>query len=203
MLRMYLYSATLESFTWGLSIPQTETGIFWHQAHKVKIVFNSGVAKETYMRMDGEAWLQPLQDVKKPTYLRLHNLDNRLSWPPRGALQSRIRMHLLLYLVMKLEHRRRLKWARKGRIRWQLAGDHHRCLLPPLTMTKWNGNLVQQGHSTPALTLFESWTVVHRGNFEPNGSLSIPLRQFYAWNEEQVAPRLYFMQSRQPRIGGV
>ncbi|KAI5053976.1 hypothetical protein GOP47_0031128, partial [Adiantum capillus-veneris] len=30
------------------------------QAHKVRIEFHKGFASETYMRMDGEPWMQPL-----------------------------------------------------------------------------------------------------------------------------------------------
>lgn len=44
----------------------------------MKIIFNSGAAKETYMRMDGEPWLQPLPDVKKPTVLEITQLGQSL-----------------------------------------------------------------------------------------------------------------------------
>lgn len=45
------------------------------QAHKVRIEFHQGSASETYMRMDGEPWLQPLPaDDKSDTIIEITHL---------------------------------------------------------------------------------------------------------------------------------
>lgn len=49
-------------------------GVRLAQAHRVRVEFHSGAAKEAYMRMDGEPWLQPLPESSKPTVLEITQL---------------------------------------------------------------------------------------------------------------------------------
>ncbi|MCO5572957.1 hypothetical protein L7F22_026719 [Adiantum nelumboides] len=46
------------------------------QAHKVRIEFQKGFASKTYMRIDGEPWMQPLPEDKSVTTVEISNLGS-------------------------------------------------------------------------------------------------------------------------------
>jgi diacylglycerol kinase (ATP) len=53
-------------------------GVRLAQTHRLRVEFHSGAATETYMRMDGEPWQQPLPKAPKPTVLEITQLGQSL-----------------------------------------------------------------------------------------------------------------------------
>ncbi|KAG0628643.1 hypothetical protein M758_1G042400 [Ceratodon purpureus] len=61
-------------------------GVRLAQTHRLRVEFHSGAATETYMRMDGEPWLQPLPNAPKPTVLEITQLGQSLVLATRKSI---------------------------------------------------------------------------------------------------------------------
>jgi len=63
-------------------------GVRLAQTHKLRVEFHSGAATETYMRMDGEPWQQPLPKAPKPTVLEITQLGQSLVLAKKNVLRG-------------------------------------------------------------------------------------------------------------------